>query len=245
MNRGSLAQYERFGRAYHLKRTSPAGSFYNDLLDRPALTALLRGELRGRRVLDLGCGSGLFTRRLARAGARVVGLDQSETMLALARAANPGVRFVRGDAAHAPFPPRSFDVVVSALMAHYFADLRPLFREAARVLKPGGAWAFSFHHPFNETLRFTGRRGRAAAAADPYFHRRAYEWRMGPMRLTSYHHTFEEVFESLRAASFVVERLLEPRPPARAARVSRADYERTRDYPSFCALRARLLRRGA
>ncbi|MDE2292302.1 MAG: class I SAM-dependent methyltransferase [Elusimicrobia bacterium] len=232
------AQYDRFGAAYHAKRRSRAGGFYNDFLDLPALTALLKEDVRGRDVLDLGCGAGLFTRRLAGWGARAVGLDQSRTMLELARRENPGLTFVQGSAARLPFRARRFDVAASALMAHYLRDLRPLFRETARVLRPGGLWVFSFHHPLGELLKVD--RPRRRASLGPYFHGRAYEWSMGPMRLRSFHHTFEAVFEALGAAGFVVERLLEPRPPTQARRVDPSSYAATRDFPAFCALRARL-----
>ncbi|MBI3547569.1 MAG: methyltransferase domain-containing protein [Elusimicrobia bacterium] len=231
--------YDRWGAAYHEKRSTAAGGFYNDFLDLPAFARLLNGEVRGRDVLDLGCGSGLLTRRLRLWGARAQGADQSETMLAIARRENPGVRFTRCEASRTPFRARSFDVVASALMVHYSRNLGPIFREAARVLRPGGAWVFSFHHPFNETLTFTETGGRVRAEAAPYFHSGRYAWAIGPMKLHSHHHTFQDVFEALAEAGFVVERLLEPAPPARARKVSERDYRVTSAYPFFCAIRAR------
>ena len=190
-------------------------------------------------MLDLGCGSGLFTRRLKAWGGCVRGLDKSAAMVAIARAENPDIPFTVGDARRAPFAPRSFDIVAAALLAHYFRDLDPLFREVSRLLKPGGIWAFSFHHPFNETLRILHRKGRPTAAAGPYFHERPYAWKIGKMRLVSFHHTLEAVLEGLHAEGFVVERLLEPRPPARARHVSPRGFALTRAYPFFCAIRAR------
>ena len=95
------------------------------------------------RVLDVGCGTGLFEQRvLTREGAReMVGVDLSPKMLAEARTnlhAAGNVRFVQADAAALPFAESRFDVVVSASAFHYFSAPREALQEMRRVLKPGG-----------------------------------------------------------------------------------------------------------
>jgi SAM-dependent methyltransferase len=96
------------------------------------------GALRGRRVLDLGCGKGRFARVLAARGARVVGLDVSAAMLAAAGRA--GLDRVLGSARRLPFPAGSFD---AAIAVEVFEHLEPpaiddACRELVRVLRPGG-----------------------------------------------------------------------------------------------------------
>ena len=106
----------------------------------------LLGDVRGRRVLDYGCGSGANTVQLANRGARVVGLDISEDLIRLAArrmAVNRagGAPFVVGSAHELPFPDESIDVVFGIAILHHL-DLNRVSREVHRVLKPGGRAIF-------------------------------------------------------------------------------------------------------
>jgi 2-polyprenyl-6-hydroxyphenyl methylase/3-demethylubiquinone-9 3-methyltransferase len=92
--------------------------------------------LRGRRVLDLGCGKGRFARRLAEAGAIVVGIDLSAAMLAEADAA--GFGRVRGSARRLPFGVAAFDAVVAVEVFEHLAAIDAVLGEVRRVLRPGG-----------------------------------------------------------------------------------------------------------
>lgn len=118
-------------------------------LEEPAVRAAV-GDPRGLTILDLGCGTGRHALWLAAAGATVTAVDFSEGMLAEARR-KPGaaaVRFVAHDLARPlPFPAASFDLVVSGLVLEHLADLDLFFREARRVLKPGGRAVVSAMHP--------------------------------------------------------------------------------------------------
>src|SRR5436190_13932314 len=91
----------------------------------PALRAMLP-DLRGRTVLDLGCGFGWFCRWAAEQGAaRVVGVDLSERMLTRARAAtrDPAIGYVRADLEHLALSAHTFDLVYSSLALHYIENL--------------------------------------------------------------------------------------------------------------------------
>src|SRR6185437_10590579 len=99
------------------------------------------------RVLDVGCGCGGTTLLAARAAHRVVGLDLSGPMLAVARdlaeaadAANTA--FVRGDAQDSPLRPSSCDVLISSFGVMFFADPAAAFANLARAVRPGGRLAF-------------------------------------------------------------------------------------------------------
>lgn len=99
-------------------------------------------ELEDRDVLDVGCGSGDHVRRLAAAGARVVGVDPQPEAVARARELDPGhaARYVEGAAEALPFDAASFDVVVFVNSLHHvpLASMDAALAEAARVLRPGG-----------------------------------------------------------------------------------------------------------
>ena len=99
----------------------------------------------GARVLEVGCGPGHLSARLAHHGFDVTGLDLDPAMIAHAqantdRAANRGGRqpsFLVGDVAALAFPDRSFDLVVSTLSMHHWADPAAGLAEIGRVLRPG------------------------------------------------------------------------------------------------------------
>jgi SAM-dependent methyltransferase len=120
-------------------------------LNNPAFLAFI-GDLRGKQVLDAGCGEGYNTRLLARLGASMTGVDVSERMIALATAEEVreplGIRYSRASYADlSTFADASFDAVVSfmAFMDGPRFDLA--MREAFRVLHSGGMLAFSITHP--------------------------------------------------------------------------------------------------
>jgi SAM-dependent methyltransferase len=92
------------------------------------------------RVVDLGAGTGIFTRLIASLGHEVVAVEPDDGMLAKLLAVNPKTAAIRGSAQEIPLPDESVDVVVAAQSYHWF-DTEPARREIARVLRPGGIFA--------------------------------------------------------------------------------------------------------
>ena len=114
--------------------------------------AHLLGEVAGRRVLEIGCGSAACSRWLARAGARPVALDLSAGMLARAaelnRSTGIAVPLVQADAEALPLADASVDLACSAFGGlPFIADVEGALREVARVLRPGGRFVASVNHP--------------------------------------------------------------------------------------------------
>jgi ubiquinone/menaquinone biosynthesis C-methylase UbiE len=110
-------------------------------------------DLTGANVLELGCGTGKNTEWLARRARSVLAMDFSRGMLDVARKriGSDSVHFVEHDI-RLPWPAQSaaYDAVVENLTLEHVEDLRPIFREAARVLQPGG-WLFVCElHPFRQ-----------------------------------------------------------------------------------------------
>lgn len=103
------------------------------------LTAVIDAlaPVRGKRILDLGCGKGRFAARLRAAGAEVVGLDSSAGMLAGAA----GLDRVKGSARRLPFADGSFDAVVAIEVFEHLTDVNAALAEARRVLRPAGRLA--------------------------------------------------------------------------------------------------------
>ena len=122
---------------------SPAG---RRRADRRARIFVERGGLSpGRLALELGCGTGIFLEKVARGGARIVGLDLSADLLARARTRLAGATNVvlhRGNAEQMPYAASSFDAVYGSSVLHHL-DLDRALAEVFRVLRPGGRCVFT------------------------------------------------------------------------------------------------------
>jgi predicted TPR repeat methyltransferase len=113
----------------------------------------------GDRLLDLGIGTGLASLPFARVGLEVYGVDGSAEMLKICRAKNIARELRRFDLRKTPFPyaDRSFDFVISCGLFHFFDDLRPMFTEAARIIKPRGIFAFLIVMKTEGSENYSGR----------------------------------------------------------------------------------------
>jgi ubiquinone/menaquinone biosynthesis C-methylase UbiE len=89
-------------------------------------------------ALDAACGTGRHAEYLASLGHKVIGVDGSPDMLAVARAKVPSGEFHHGDLSQLPLPDRHVDLVVCSLALTHVRDLAPVLAEFARVLRPGG-----------------------------------------------------------------------------------------------------------
>lgn len=106
-------------------------------------------QMRGKRVLDLGCGFGWFCRwALAQGAAEVTGIDVSENMLARAReSSDPAIRYDRADMDALTLEPGRYDLIYSSLAFHYLTRLDVLIGQIAGALVRGGRLVFSVEHP--------------------------------------------------------------------------------------------------
>ena len=109
------------------------------------LLAQLPVRLAPERWLDLGSGTGYFSRALGQrfAGSEGLALDIAQGMLAFARPQGGAQHFIAGDAEHLPLQAGRCEVIFSSLALQWCADFKAVLNEAHRVLKPGGVMAFS------------------------------------------------------------------------------------------------------
>lgn len=128
--------------------------FYHKYVEKPAMYNLLP-DLRNKKVLCIGCGTGDEVNYLSKLGAEVIGTDISEGMLAEAKNNYPDLDFRHADMMNLDFQENSFDFVYSSLAFHYTGDLKGLFAGIYRILKPDGKLLFSTTHPiFDAVERF-------------------------------------------------------------------------------------------
>jgi SAM-dependent methyltransferase len=182
--------------------------------------ARLLGDVRGKRILEVGCGSAMCSRWLVGQDARSVASDVSAGMLRHARLGEietgVGVPLVQADAQYLPFADASFDVVFTAFGAVAFvADSARVMREAARVLVPGGRWVFATTHPIR--WAFPDDPGPDGLTATmPYWDRTPYvEYgESGEAVYVEHHRTLSDRVREIAAAGFRLVDIVEPEWPA-------------------------------
>ncbi len=214
-----------------VSRYTEKGDINREWVVDPALFEIL-GDVRGRRVLDAGCGTGYLARLLAKAGASVDGVDVSAKQLEAARADQAretlDIRYREGDLSDLGFfPADTFDVAVSNIVLQDVRRLPEAVREIHRVLRPGGRFIFSITHPSFEapvpgrwisepadSERIEDRQG---MVVDRYFDRVAVYWGPpGEHLAVGFHRPLRDYFDALKRAGFLVSRYEEPLPKEEA-----------------------------
>ena len=177
---------------------------------------ILPEDLAGKDAIELGCGTAYVSAWLARRGARVVGIDNSEAQLATARRLQHeyGLDFplLHGNAEAVPYPDASFDFAISEYGACLWADPQQWVPEAARLLRAGGRLVFLVNSflmalcvPADNNVAATDRLLRAA------FGMYRVEW-PGDLGV-EFHLSHGGWIRLLRHCGFDIEDLVEVRPP--------------------------------
>lgn len=246
--------WNRMAQAY--EEFSRAEDSYSRKIEWPCVRSLLP-DLRGKRVVDLGCGTGIFTFLLERSGpAAVTGIDLSEEMLQIARdkakATGSCARFVLYDAAKcADVIETPVDFIFSSTTSHYIKDLGQLFDGVSKSLKKNGESVFSVIHPvysamypiehgdiFPEddawTVRYLDRSMRAYI--QPWIE---YNEAVEDHLSRSYHHTFADYVNAVTGAGLTIEQICEPMAPEEW-RTSQPDrYEASIEIPVYMIVKMR------
>jgi ubiquinone/menaquinone biosynthesis C-methylase UbiE len=217
--RRALADYEQMADLYaDDAAVDPLKVSY----DRSTILAMA-GNLRGKRVLDVGCASGGLSEGFVERGASVVGMDLNPRLIERARG-RLGSRaefHVADISAPLAFESGWFDIVAASLVLHHLKDWEPPLREFARVLRPGGLLVLPAHHPTQDVM--------IATPPAPYFETVLLTdtWRKGgqEFQVRFSHRPISAIVDALADAGFVIERMPEPVPDPKAF-PDRVFYER-------------------
>lgn len=205
---------------------------------------LVAEQLAGcRRVLDVGCGEGQAARRLAAAGAEVLGVDPTLSQLTEARARAGGPRYARAGAEALPWRDASFDGVLVCLALEHVHEFEVALTEAARVLVPGGTFLLLVGHPllqapgsgwiddreYDERYWRIGTYLREGAVVDEVAPGVAFEF---------IHRPVSRYVNAMASVGLPVEWMAEPAPP-QALVDAVWGYPEAIAIPRFLALRAR------
>jgi len=183
------------------------------------------GEVAGKDILELGCGAARWSIALAQRGARPVGLDLSSRQLQHARRllqeACVDFPLIEASAESVPLPDASFDIVFCDWGAMTFCDPLHTVPEAARLLRPGGLFAFSTATPLSILCYNRQADQVERTLLNDYFDMHSLEWEDE----VDFQLTYGEWIRLFRRTGFVVEDLIETRPPMSTSSTYRTDSE--------------------
>jgi SAM-dependent methyltransferase len=198
---------------------------------------------RASRLLDVGCGEGQVSRRVAGHGVAVVGVDPTPGQVATATARGGGVRYARAAAEALPFANGAFDAAVICLTLEHLEPFEPAVHEVARILEPGGLFCCFLNHPL---LQSPG-----SGWIDDHILDEQY-WRVGPylpddvameevapgIRLPFMHRPLSRYINVMADCGLLVERMEEPPPPP-GFLAQAWEYAEAATIPRLLLLRAR------
>ena len=210
-----------------------ANGVYNAYYDRPAVLNLLP-PVQGKRVLDIGCGPGLYAAWLIEHGAQVVGFDISGEMVERARQrVGERATFYKHDISQ-PLTfaaDRSFDIALAPLMIHYVTERVAALQEVARVLTSDGCLIVSTQHPFADWTRHGGSYFATELVQD------TWSSLSQPFQMPFWRVSLTTLCDEFRQAGFFIDRLLEPQPDPAAVEINPKAYRRLMEQPEFIAFR--------
>ena len=220
-------------------------NYYADYMNGPALKRMI-GSVKRKKMLDIGCGEGCFSRFFAEAGAKVTGIDISDRLIEKAiekEKSDPlGVEYVVADAANlSMLKSESFDIVFSHMALMDIADYEGTIAEASRVLKPGGKFAAVIEHPCFEAYRVLN--GRAVSGwkkktrknqseEHVYFwvkdyttkHSYSCEWKHDRLPssfvTTGFHRTLSDYVNAMTKNRLAITKLDEPQPSEQGVKLN-------------------------
>ena len=202
-------------------------------------------------IVDLACGTGYFTKEMARKGATLTGIDIGEELIAIARKNTPAISYHVGSAEKFPLvADRTKDKAVIVLAIQNIERPQLVFAEAARILKPGGTLHIVMNHPAfripkRSSWEYDNKDNVQYRRIDQYISESTSEIEMHPgmkdsPKTVSFHRPLQYYFKALAKAGFAVDRLEEwnshkdsdSGPRAKAENIAR------KEIPLFLYMRA-------
>lgn len=224
-----------------------SGKNYNNYLEQPAISKLLP-DVKGKTILDIGCGYGYNCLTFAENGAKkVIGIDISNNMLEIAKeqSSHPCVEYCRMDMSEISDLETNFDIVYSSLAFHYSDNFQKLIEDIYTLLNKGGYLIYSQEHPFvTATIGTYGiynlnRDGIAESYTFSDYSKsgqRVGTWFVDGV--INYHRTMGEIVTTLAHSGLVITDMVEPTPEEWALK-EMPELEKEFIKPTFLIIRAK------
>jgi ubiquinone/menaquinone biosynthesis C-methylase UbiE len=218
------------------------------LIEVPYILELI-GDVRGKKVLDVGCGTGFYSLWLSEKGAKVLGIDSSKEMIKTAKEKASkkklDTEFLIGDMATLRMDDDVFDVVLSTLVLMDVKELDKAINELIRVAKNGGDIIISVQHPILTAGDWERKSGQKLfRKLDNYFKERELEvvWedeKKEQVPFKFYHRPLQAYIQPFLERGCILTNLVEPYPHEAYAILNPKEYEDTKRIPHFIVLKFR------
>ncbi|MCW6161461.1 MAG: methyltransferase domain-containing protein [Candidatus Micrarchaeales archaeon] len=238
--------YDTIAQQFHDERIAKV-NFYNEFLEMPNTLRVI-GSVRGKRVLDIGCGPGIYANLLHRKGAEVHGVDISKKEIELDRQHYKGIDFRVASAEKLPYRKGYFDLVLVALAFSHFNDMDKALDEACRVLKTGGRLVISEGNPVidvtkgikakSKSGKWSGKYLKMDRRFGDYFDEKIkyVHWKrkgVFDIHMPVRHVTYETFFRMFRGHGLALRGYVDSKPVPEGKKISRREYNFTRKVPYF------------
>ena len=215
------------------EKMGDANNLYNTQYERPAMMQYIPLTMEGMSGLDAGCSAGWYSKQLADRGARVTAIDLSPEMVnATQKLLGEKVEALCLDLEEPlPFDDNSFDFIVSSLTLHYLKSWQGVFSEFNRVLKPGGSFLMSIHHPLTDLQLLDDAHYFSTELIVDQWNKAGKIYNM-----PFYRRPLSEILNTL-LNYFSIEQVIEPIPTAQFKELAPEQYERLLKSPNFLILK--------
>jgi len=221
------------------------------LIEVPYILELI-GDVRGKRVLDAGCGGGFYSLLLSEKGAKVLGIDGSEEMIKIAKEKASrkmlDAKFMVGDVSDLKIEDGAFDLVLSTLVLMDVKELDKAISELVRVTRNEGEILISVQHPILTAGDWERESGQKLfRKLDNYFMERELEavWENEKKERVSfkyYHRSLQAYTQPFLERGCVLTHLIEPHPHEVYKILNPREYEDTRRIPHFVLFKFRKMK---
>lgn len=230
-------------------------SIDNRFIEWPAIKKLVK-KTSGKKLLDIGCGSGRHLEHYQKMGFDCSGIDISSEMIKLAQQRNPTAKLTVGSMQKLPFSKNSFDVVTSSLAFHY-GDFNRILKEVNRVLKPNGIIIFSTTNPYDDARekitvgdykvsawgKVKNLKTGEQTFLGNYFetNQRSAYWKNKGFTVEWKHSTFQQIIQALAKNHFFIQEFIEAKPVKKAKKINPQRFEYTSKNPVIVLFKAKKL----
>src|SRR3989338_4625014 len=242
--KGVKIMYDASAEFYHSERLNKKSEcqFYNVLTEMPAMLKMM-GNVKNKKVLDWGCGSGIYIKILSKNGAKIKGFDISKEMIKIAKKDNPDIDLRVGSGLNIPFSEK-FDIVFASLALHYLNNWDKSLKEISKVLRKNGYFIFSIINPIKRMTsghEIKGKEYRVLGIKD-YFKEglTKYDWFLPDGQkvvIPQYHKTYSTILKTIVRNSFEIVDYEDLKPVSQAKKMFPEKYEIFSKIPNFCILK--------
>lgn len=244
----NIYDIKSFSNAYDKMRYEDKGMNANDLIEIPNFRKLIP-DVKGKKILDLGCGYGENDKYCRELGAKdILGIDISEHMIKIAKENNndENIKYKVMAMENINEIVEKFDIVISSLAFHYVKDYEKLINDIYNLLNDDGVLIFSIDHPLKMASKFetwmkrnyTEINGKWFLLVSDYNREGIREKEWNGVMVKKYHRNFSSLINGLVNAGFKIEKILEPIPDEKAIKIV-PKYINQYDRPYFLFIRAK------